>query len=297
MNVSWSHVFQQGACIRTLGGVAVGGLLPKGKGDVQTPGPKFESTLAPRSEKLLTAYTEWCGGRDGAYSNVVPPHLFPQWGFPPMAKALGRLPWPMTKVLNQGCRLEVVQPLPADQPLKVSTWLAEVREDAHKVRLTTRIVTGTEDTPECLIADVYAVVPTGKKPKGEGKKAPPVVPDGSKTLLDRTLGKRAGLEFALLTGDFNPIHWVGPYAKMAGFRSTILHGFGSMAIAWEAIVNETLDGDAHRLKWMDLRFVRPQFLPGACSVCIDESGGFAVGKGPGERATALGTYGVEENNG
>jgi hypothetical protein len=202
----------------------------------------------------------------------------------------------MTKVLNQGCRLEVKTPLEAGKPLVVSAWLAEVREESHKVRLTTRIVTGTESNPESLIADVYAVVPTGKKPKGE-KKDPPVVPEGSQKLLDRSLGRRAGLEFALLTGDFNPIHWVGPYAKVAGFKSCILHGFGSMAIAWEAIVNQELEGDPSRLKWMDLRFVRPQFLPGECGVFVDGNGGLAVGVGSGERATALGSYGVEDSNG
>jgi acyl dehydratase len=203
----------------------------------------------------------------------------------------------MTKVLNQGCRLEVKHALPNDEPLQVSAYLSEVREEAHKVRLTTRIVTGTARHPASLIADVYAVVPTGKKPKGGAKKDPPVVPEGAKKLADRKLGRRAGLEFALLTGDFNPIHWVGPYAKVAGFRSVILHGFGSMAIAWEAIVKEELGGDASRLKWMDLRFVRPQFLPGTCSVFVDGQGGFAVGKAPGERATTLGTYGVEDSNG
>lgn len=141
MSVSWSHIFQQGACLRTLGGVAVKSMLPKGKGDVETPGPKTEVNLASRSDKLLNAYMDWSGADRGRYEGVVPPHLFPQWGFPPLAKALGRLPWPMTKVLNQGCRLEVKTPLEAGKPLVVSAWLAEVREESHKVRLTTRIVT------------------------------------------------------------------------------------------------------------------------------------------------------------
>jgi len=294
MSVSWSHVLQQGPCIRTLGKVAIAGLLPNRAEEVQTPGPKIDLQVPPRAESLLEAYATWSGGANNGYQTTVPPHLFPQWGFPPLANALGRLPWPMTKVLNQGCRLEVRQPLPKGQALQVSAWLSEVREEAHKVRLTTRIVTGTAEHPECLVADVFAVVPLAKPKKSGEKKAPPVVPEGHRKLSDHTLGPKAGLEFALLTGDFNPIHWIRPYAKVAGFRSVILHGFGSMALAWESIVTHELNGESGRLKWMDLRFVRPQFIPGACSVFVDGKGNFAVGKGLGERATTLGTYGVEE---
>ena len=294
MSVSWSHVFQQGPCIRTLGKVAVAGLLPKRVDEVQTPGPKMTTQVPPRKTGLLDAYADWCGGSENGYGSTVPPHLFPQWGFPPLADALGRLPWPMTKVLNQGCRLEVKHALPTGQPLHVAAWLAEVREEAHKVRLTTRIVTGTTEQPECLVADVYAVVPLSKPKKSGEKKAPPVVPEDHRLLSEHTLNRKAGLEFALLTGDFNPIHWIRPYAKVAGFRSVILHGFGSMALAWESIVTHELGGDSSRLKWMDLRFVRPQFIPGTCSVFVDGTGNFAVGQGLGERATTLGTYGVEE---
>ena len=102
--------------------------------------------------------------------------------------------------------------------------------------------------------------------------------------------RRAGLDFALLTGDFNPIHWISPYAKMAGFKNTILHGFASMALSWEAIVRERLDGDVTRMKAMDVRFVRPQILPGEVSICIGDDGSVGLGAGPGERATMLGTY-------
>ena len=159
MSVSWSHVFQQGPCIRTLGKVAVAGLLPKRVDEVQTPGPKMTTQVPPRKTGLLDAYADWCGGSENGYGSTVPPHLFPQWGFPPLADALGRLPWPMTKVLNQGCRLEVNMRCP---PTTAPRCGVKVREEAHKVRLTTRIV-GTTEQPECLVADVYAVVPLSKQ--------------------------------------------------------------------------------------------------------------------------------------
>jgi acyl dehydratase len=38
------------------------------------------------------------------------------------------------------------------------------------------------------------------------------------------LSGSSGRHYAFLSGDFNPIHWITPAAKAAGFRSCILHG-------------------------------------------------------------------------
>lgn len=284
-----SHVFDQGACIWTLVSLGFGAMLPGSKSAMETPGPEITKTVAPRPGKLLADYVEWTGGDAASYEGFVPPHLFPQWGFPPMAVALTAAPWPMTKILNQGCRLEVHGRLPADEPLVVRTHVSGIVEEEHKARITTRIITGTAAHPELITADVHAVVPLAKK-KGGAKREAPVVPADATVLSRVSLPARAGLDFALLTGDFNPIHWISPYAKMAGFKNTILHGFASMALCWEAIVAQRLDGDPTRMKAMDVRFVRPQILPQEVALCIGEDGTVALGTGPGERATMLGTY-------
>ena len=284
-----SHVFRQGPCLWTLVSVGFGALLPKAKSAMETPGPEIHEVLAPRSGALIADYVAWTGADPSAYEGFVPPHLFPQWGFPPMARALTAAPWPMTKILNQGCRLEVRGRLPAGEPLRVRTYVSEIQEEEHKARITTRIVTGTEDAPDLVVADVHAVVPLAKRQGGGKREAPRT--EASATELERVqLPARAGLDFALLTGDFNPIHWVGPYAKMAGFKSTILHGFASMALSWEAIVKHRLDGDPTRMKSMDVRFVRPQPLPAQVSVCIGDDGSVGIGEGPGGPATMLGSF-------
>jgi len=269
--------------------VGFGAMLPGSKKPMETPGPEISKTIPPRAASLLADYVAWTGGEAESYEGFVPPHLFPQWGFPPMAVALTSAPWPMTKILNQGCRLEVHGRLPADQPLLVRTFVSDIQEEEHKARITTRIITGTEEQPELLTADVHAVVPLAKKKSG-GKREPPTISSDAEELARCSLPSRAGLDFALLTGDFNPIHWIGPYARMAGFKNTILHGFASMALSWEAIVRERLDGDPTRMKAMDVRFVRPQVLPGEVSICVGADGSVGLGGGPGERATMLGTY-------
>jgi hypothetical protein len=289
MSVSVSQMFQQGPSIRTLFSVGFGSLIPRRKRIVQAPGPLVTQTIKPRSPKLVEAYVDWTQANPEAYAGQLPPHMFPQWAFPPMAKALGAVPWPMTKILNQGCRLEVKAPLMMGEPLHVSAQVLSIQEDEFKARITTRVITGTAQSPEAIIADCYAVVPLAKK-KGNVKREPPLVPAEARDIEQFSLTRRSGLDFALLTGDFNLIHWVSWYARLAGFKTRILHGFASMALSWEAIVRRELDGDPSRMASMDVRFVRPQFLPEDVSVCIGSDQSVAIGAGPGERATMLGSF-------
>ena len=64
---------------------------------------------------------------------------------------------------------------------------------------------------------------------------PTNIPDRILRALNRPSEDHRSLDFAKLTGDFNPIHWVPAYARASGFRSCILHGFATMSYAMEAI--------------------------------------------------------------
>ena len=291
------HLLEQGPNLRTLLGVALGAVRSRSHGVTPSaPGPESQALVPPRSPALVQDYIRWSGAAADAYAGTVPPHLFPQWGFPLMARALGELPWPMARILNQGCRLEINAPLPLDEPLICRARLLSVQESPEKARITTRLVTGTRDEPSAVIADVHAVVPL-KKGRG-GKREPALVPANATELRRLPLGPRAGLEFALLTGDFNPVHWLPPYARMAGFKSTILHGFASMALAFEAVVRERLGGDPERLRCIDVRFIRPLLLPGNVGVFVDPEaeGSLFIGKAPGEQAVMLGTFETHEED-
>ena len=67
-----------------------------------------------------------------------------------------------------------------------------------------------------------------KNGKAAKKREPSRVPGDARELSFWNLSASAGLEFAKLTGDFNPIHWVPAYARASGFRNVILHGFATM---------------------------------------------------------------------
>jgi len=257
---------------------------------------------------LVTDYVRHVGGDPSWYRGRVPASLFPQWGFPLQARTLLGVPYPLERVMNAGCRIEQKAPLPSGEPLHVRARLESVDDDGRRAILTQTIVTGTKEVPEAIVATLRAYVPLGSKDKPNGQKADksaapkerPTVPLSAREISYFSVGPGAGLDFALLTGDFNPIHWIAPYARAAGFGTCILHGFSTLARAIEAIDRRILAGDPSRLAWVDARFTRPLKLPARVGVYVTSDGGLWVGDSPGggaylEGRFALMTATKEEN--
>jgi acyl dehydratase len=267
----YALVRHQGPVLRTLGAAAITALKQSAGVAAPTsapalPGPTFRATLPPRPRELIDAYLRHVGGDPGAWRGYVPAHLFPQWTFPLAAKTLDGLPYPLLSVLNGGCRLEVNQLLPADEPLQVEARLEDIDDDGRRAVLHQRIVTGTASAPDAVISHLYAIVPLKKK-RTDGDAAPKSKKEVVRAPVDAVelarwkIGPDAGLHFALLTGDFNPVHWIKPWAKAFGFRSTILHGFATMARAWEGLARTRHAGAIDALRTLDVKFTRPLLLP------------------------------------
>jgi acyl dehydratase len=97
------------------------------------------------------------------------------------------------------------------------------------------------------------------------------VPLDAEELARWKIPSDAGLAFALLTGDFNPVHWIPPYARAFGFRNTILHGFGSMAKAWEGLVRSRYGGSVNSIREFDVKFTKPLVLPAKIGLYLQET--------------------------
>jgi len=263
-------------------------------GNVQelVPSPILEQTLEPRNPRLVADYIRHVGGQPSWYRGTVPPHFFPQWGFPILAQTLQGLPYNMSRVLNGGSRIEMLYPLPADEPLKLRAQLVEVDDNGNRAIFRQRLVTGTAERPESLISYVNAILPL-KRSDGP-KKEKPRVPERAREIDTWRLDKKSGLQFALLTGDFNPVHWISPYARMSGFPRTILHGFATMARSIESMNGTLWLGRPQRLHTFEARFVKPLVFPGSVKVYVDNKGGVFVGQAPGGPAYLTGNYTTHE---
>ncbi|MEE2779532.1 MAG: MaoC/PaaZ C-terminal domain-containing protein [Myxococcota bacterium] len=305
MGVPIRHLRHQGRVLAAMGRTAALGLTSRLRGRAEasppTPTPALSGVLPCLAADLITDAVHWAGGDPSRWGDQLPFWLHPQWGFPLLIRTLEGLPYPLSRALNAGCRVTVNAPLPTDQPLHVRVWLDQIDDDGRRAILHQKLITGTEDTPDALVVDFQVLVPL-PKPKGQDgakkkKKEKPTVPEDVREIARWTNSTRAGLEFALLTGDFNPIHWIPPAARLSGFKNTILHGFGTMARATERLITEELNGDPSRLTEIGVRFTRPVVLPAEVGLFVDDDGGLYVGDAPGGPAYLVGDYGVRDDAG
>ena len=272
MPVSSRYVLQQGPMLAALGKTAARAISQqlagrRGKsaaGPASVPSLEIVRTLAGPSPELVDAYVAHVGGDPRAYKTSVPPHFFPHWVMPVAADTLEGVPYPITRVLNGGCRMQVNRAIPRGEALEVRAQLTSIDDDGRRAVLTQHVVTSTASAPDALVVDIYAIVPLsgGSKDKSKsGAQEKPRVPLDAKEIGFVRLGHDAGLSFAKLTGDFNPIHWVSAAARAAGFRNVILHGFGTLARSAEALNRGVFGGDVKRLRTLDVKFTRPLVLP------------------------------------
>ncbi len=295
MPTKYKHIRHQGPVIAGLGRTAMAALMQQLGHGAKTmpnlPGEPITQVLPPRPRELVRDYLREVGGDPSSYKGQLPPHLFPQWGFGLAARTLEDVPYPLLKVLNGGCRLEINAPLPDDEPLEVSARLESIDDNGRRAVIHQSVTTSTRSAKNAVVGHLYAIVPLGKG-SGDAPKTPraekPRIPIDAEELAYWRIPKDAGLSFAALTGDFNPVHWIPPYAKAFGFRSTILHGFATMAKAIEGVNRARFCGATDRIRSVDVQFTKPLLLP--AEVGLYASGNqIMVGDAPGGPAYLVGT--------
>ncbi len=195
------HALRQGAVIRALLATGVAAMRSDRPSEIALPSPPRTQTVPPRSPELIRDYVRHCGGAPGWYRSTLPAHLFPQWGFPLLARNLHAIPYDMRKVLNGGCRIEIHRPLPAGEPLQLQAVLEEIDDNGRRAVLKNRLTTGTASAPDAVTAWMYAIVPL-PRPAGEprAKKQRPRVPAEATELGRFRLTPAHALDFATLTG-------------------------------------------------------------------------------------------------
>ncbi|HOX37965.1 MAG TPA: MaoC/PaaZ C-terminal domain-containing protein [Candidatus Brocadiia bacterium] len=299
MTAPLRHVLRQGPVIRTVLKVACLKALPgrgKSSGSPRIPGPILEDELPPRNPRLVRDYILHVGGDQSWYAGVVPAHMFPQWGFPILFRTLDGQSYDISRVINVGCEIRMNRPLPAGERLVLSACLESVDDNGERAIIRQRVVTGTRSAPEAVVGYVSTLVPlkTGRKSGGnkdKPKKEKPKVPENAREIARWRLSGRSGLEFAYVTGDFNPMHWSRAYARaFGGHRGVILHGFAQVARAVESMNRHLFSGNPGRLARIEARFTAPLVIPGETGVFVDADGGFFVGAASGEPASLVGSY-------
>lgn len=254
MSVPIKLLLEQGPMLNTLGRIALSSILPSKKPSSNPEQfPEIVQHIKAPSKSLISHYLRWAGAADNRYDNQLPPHLFSQFALPVCSKQLEMTHYNLAGIMNQGCSLKINGPLPLDTDLKVSCRVVDIVEDNGRARINQQLSIGTQEQDNLIEAHLHTVFVIGKSEKS------PRIVEGCKFeyLGQWDAAKHAGFEFGLLTGDLNPIHWIGLAGKYSAFKTKVLHGFGMFVRSYEAIQN-ALDKD---IQAIDVRFISPVHLP------------------------------------
>ena len=260
MSVPYGLLRHQGAMLamgaRVVAGTVMNAVRPRARSvSAGAIAPVSRSIAAPPRE-LVEAYIAWSGAR-GSYENELPPHMVSQWSLPLVGELLLRLPYRLLSAINQGVELRVNGPLPRNAPLQLHAHVAQIEETPGRIKVVVAVDSGTVHQPKLVQARLHMsfLRPSPRAPKTQRERqAEPQWITAGLWQADQS----DGLRFALLSGDFNPIHWCGPLARRSVFRGLVLHGFGSFVRSYEVLRQQGVEFDE-----IDVRFLKPVPLPSA----------------------------------
>ncbi len=220
---------------------------------VDDPAGVVRATADVGSDRLLDAHAAWAGAPPGRWDATVPPHTFARWAMPVIARLTAKAPHGLLGVLNQGVRVRVGGPIPRGAALALEGRLGAVDVEEGRVVIRSRVDVARPGDPAAMRIDVHAVVPTGPRARRDADDVPaPAWEEAAAWSADADDGRR----FFFLTGDFHPLHTLGPVARRTRFGGCILHGFGTYARTWEALLDGGLD-----VTDLDVRFTAATPLP------------------------------------
>lgn len=212
---------------------------------------------APRAV-LVDSYLAWVRANDGLpRSNTVPAHMFSQWSVPFAMRVLIQSGFSLGNIINLGCDISVNGTLRQGEKLLLSGELVQVDESAERTELSVRVVTRTQRDDRAIDALIHCMLPK------QAPSEPPPPRPGAETRWETAgawaVDEHDGLRFALLTGDFNPLHWADRVARHSLFKQKVLHGFASLSLSWVALQGREPPGQV--IRRISARFVRPVLLP------------------------------------
>ena len=287
------HLLEQGRVISALGRLAFSAAKQRIGGQhhaMNIPGPVFQERINPPSARLVGDYLRAVGGNPRHYRDTIPAHLFPQWSFPLAARALEGIHYPIEKVLNGGCSVQLNVPLPAGEPLELLGQLESVDETDGRVVLRTRITTSTARCRDAVVAILESYIPEGK---AEVLDELSVAPGSVYRLRLRKSHPEASTSRCsiICTSDWRHQSCAlgSSLCTSNGVSWTILHGFSTMAHAIEGLNRSHFSADVTRLASFRAKFTRPWFSLQRL-VYISMGTAAFVGDSPGGPAYMVGDY-------
>jgi len=204
----------------------------------------------------LAAYGEICQLPDDGQLPLTYPHVLA--GGVHMAMLLHReFPIRMVGVVHLANDIELIKPLPADARLALDCRLESGRTKPRGDEF--RLVTEALCNGELAWRETTSFLAPSHR---AGRRPPPDLPELPPLVGEWDVPADTGRRYARVSGDWNPIHLAGLLARPFGFRSAIAHGMWTVARCLGRLVDGPVGAGAR----LDVRFLKPLFLPGRVSL-------------------------------
>lgn len=273
MTPNIGFIRHHGAGLAALGRVVLHSALPfvRPKHQPSEFAPISRTLRAP-PQALVDAYVSWCGDTGRRYERVIPPHMFAHWAVPLVAQQLLRTRYPLMGMINKGCGMHVLRPIRRDLALEVTAEVDHIESDQYRSLVHHKV--STHQQGELTVVASLSTLFLGEK-RRSGKRQP--IKPLNKPIGHWQAQRRDGWRFALLTGEFNPLHWCWPIARLSPFKGTILHGFGTFARSYEVMANALAP-----LESITVSFTRPVPLPSSRLAVMCDQQQMQLSNGQGE---------------
>lgn len=259
--VSLALVRHQGPMLKAMGNIFYHSVIPQKKGQKYNASEeKLEIEMRLPCDELVDQYCDWLGVERNA---EIPPHFFCQWAIPYAVELGKKLPYALHKVLNQGVLIRQYNPLMRGSHIVMNVRIKSIEEQENKDKVVFAFDMHGLKGEKLLYCEITSVV-VKKSANKVASKNTFELPDKKHLQGSWQANSQDGLNFALLTGDFNPIHLNSMLAKAMGLSGKILHGFASFAKTYELLKAHKVD-----FSQIQMSFLRPVKLPSILDVyCV-----------------------------
>lgn len=212
------------------------------------------------SQRLIDHYIYWSGAGIFPYTKQIPPHLFFHLVMPKCIEQLKQTRYALSRIVNLGCAMTMHQPIPYDANLLAHIRIKRLRESMGRARIVQHIDIFIDQTELALELEIHTLLPIeAPEPNSVSKERKTPKPQMDYQELGVWQAQPwDGGDFALLTGDFNPIHWSNLAGRRSAFGSKVLHGFGTFVRSFELLQAQ----QNRKVRHIDVRFTAPLELPG-----------------------------------
>ena len=257
LNIPFYYAFYHFNMIKKIASAVVAKKSSNNLSDSELYNIEINKAVPPPNDNLLDYYRKWSGSD---IQQSIPFHLVSLWSFPLVFDLLAKTGLPVVKVVNQGLSIQINDSLPLTEKFILNAKIKSIENTDTKKKLVVPVSTSTASQKDIIILDLEMSFPQkiiNRNPKSDRSPSDvsQLATSSTTSFSKLSFSKNDGLNYSLLTGDFNPIHWLLFYAKKSPFKTTIMQGFGSFSKISSILEKQ------YNLTTISIKFLKPITLP------------------------------------